>query len=89
MGEREKITKRQGRDTWWEFVVLFSRVFAEEAEGEVFLTLRVPYENKVKTVWHNIEHPALLKNPKVTKITCVHVNDFTCRQMIHEGDDKI
>lgn len=34
--EKRGITLAKGRSTWWEFVKLFSEVFAEFAEGECF-----------------------------------------------------
>lgn len=74
---------------WWEYVALFSHIFAEKAEGEDFLVSGVPYEEKAETIWHDVEYPALVNNPKVTKITCVHGYDFTRRRVIDNGDNEI
>lgn len=49
----------------------------------------MPYEDKAETFWHDIEYPALINNTKVTKITCAHAYDFTRRQVIDNGDNKI
>lgn len=85
----EKNYQKKREDTWWEYVAILSRVFAEKSEGEGFLVSGVPYEDEVETLWHGVEYPALLNNPKATKITCVHAYDFTRRQVIDNGDDKI
>lgn len=65
--EKRKVTKTNGRDSWWEFVALFSRIFAEEAEGEVPLISEVPYKDETETIWHDVEYPALKKKPKSHK----------------------
>ena len=74
---------------WWEYIALFLRIFVEKAEGEDFLVLGVSYKDKAETIWHDFDYPALVHNPKVTKITCVHVYYFTRRRVIDNGDDKI
>lgn len=58
-------------------MALLSEVFAELAEGECFPLSEVPYASRSKdpSVWHGTELPALERNPKVNKFTCVDSND--------------
>lgn len=69
-------------DRWWAFVALFCRVFAESAQGECFLISRVPYKKVCRSIWASAEYPALLLNPKVTKVTCIDVYNNSKRQVL-------
>ena len=79
--------------SWWSFVESFSLVFAEKAVGDCYLVARVPQEEtrketkretkKERSIWENVELPALMRNVNVTSITCVHYEDFNLRTIIY------
>lgn len=84
--KKRKSANKSGSDSWCSFVAVFSRVFAEEAQGEVYLVSKVPPVYVPGTVWNDIELPSLRNNDKVTSLTCVDVNDFNLRETINLKD---
>lgn len=77
--------------SWWSFVEVFSLVFAERAVGDCYLVTRVPHEETRKktrrkierSIWEEVELPALMRNVNVTSVTCVHYEDFNIRKVIY------
>ena len=67
---------------WWQFVGIFSKVFAEAARGQSFLVSAVPYIGKNDSIFERIGYPALKRNLKVTKVTCVDVHDYSKREVL-------
>lgn len=49
---------------WWQFVGIFSKVFAEAARGQSVLVSAVPYIEKNDSIFERVEYPALKKNLK-------------------------
>lgn len=71
-------------NAWWEFVFLFSKVFADLAEGECFVVALVPHNPSKESIWAKIELPALKNNSKITWVTCVDHTDNKETRVIFE-----
>lgn len=79
--------------SWWSFVEIFPLVFAERAVGDCYLVTRLPHEETRKktkretkierSIWEEVELPALMRNVSVTSVTCVHYEDFNIRKVIY------
>ena len=69
---------------WWEFVHLFSKVFADHARGDCILVTSLLYQPAKLSVWERFEFPVLKRNLDVKKVTCVDYRDNLKTEVIYK-----